>query len=224
MTEFLFARLWALCLLILLPLGWFWYLRIYDKKRVQFRLSYSPNLFYKPSSFFLKLRWLPEILQSLAFLIVVLALARPQLIEVQSDYRKGGANVVLAIDFSGSMSANDILPSRLEAAKQFVSQLLDSSQNEKYAIVVFGEQAFTLSPLTTDYSLLKEQLKDLNPNSIPKEGSSLGDALLVAINRLEVADNPAKQILILSDGACNQGVVAPLGALQEAIRSKIKLS
>lgn len=164
--------------------------------------------------------WIRNILLLLILLVVPVALARPQTEETESSVTKEGIDIVVALDVSQSMAAEDLQPNRLEAAKASLEQFVSELEDDRLGVVVFAGQAFTQSPLTFDYGILTEYIKGITLESIYQRapglgGTAVGDAILAGVNRLEDSEATTKLIVLITDGDANTGI-DPMIAVQKA--------
>lgn len=149
------------------------------------------------SSFMINLRWLFALL---AFIFLCLGIANPQ-IGVKEEKIKGkGIDVMIILDVSNSMLAQDIQPNRLERSKLFISKLLDQMSNDRAGLVIFAGSSFLQVPLTIDYSAIKMNLPLIDPSSIPSQGTNIGEAVIMAQRSLGLTDSKHKAIVLLTDG------------------------
>ena len=200
--------LWLL--LILPPLGYWLFAR--DKKT-------RPYLHYSDSSYrnVLKKTWRQRlyptlhVLRLLAVALLVVALARPQSTSKQSSKNIEGVDIVMAMDISGSMLAEDFSPNRLEASKQLAREFVRGRESDRIAVVAFSGEAFTQCPLTIDHGILENRIRQLKSGVIT-DGTALGDGLAVSINRIRQSDAKSKVIILLTDGVNNAGSIDPLTA------------
>lgn len=169
------------------------------------------------------LRFIPDVLFILFTMLVMLALARPQRITEQVEQSTEGIDIVLALDVSGSMELEDIRPNRLDAAKDVALNFIDGRVQDRIGMVVFAGEAFSLSPLTTDYELLRENIQSIGFRMIENDGTAIGSALAVAINRMRDSDAKSKVIILISDGENTAGSLDPAMAAQLAYAHNIKL-
>ena len=133
-----------------------------------------------------------------------------------------GIDIVMAMDVSGSMLAEDFKPNRLEAAKTVASDFINKRQNDRIGLVQFAGEAFTQTPLTIDHLVLQRQLSSMQSGQL-KDGTALGDGLATAINRIKDSKAKSKVIILLTDGVNNQGSVDPLSAAEIASLYDIRL-
>ncbi|MDE5544651.1 MAG: VWA domain-containing protein [Bacteroidales bacterium] len=200
--------LWLL--LILPPLGYWLFAR--DKKT-------RPYLHYSDSSYrsVLKKTWRQRlypslhVLRLLAVALLVVALARPQSTSKQSSKNIEGVDIVMAMDISGSMLAEDFSPNRLEASKQLAREFVRGRESDRIAVVAFSGEAYTQCPLTIDHGILENRIRQLKSGVIT-DGTALGDGLAVSINRIRQSDAKSKVIILLTDGVNNAGSIDPLTA------------
>lgn len=212
-----------LLLLLAIPAYLAWYYWWYDSRRLVVPLSYDPDKL-APSKFRLTfLRPLPQMLNMASLLLMIVALARPiSGFQVESKYSEG-VDIMLILDTSGSMETQDFKPNRLEVAKETAMDFIEGRSYDRIGMVVFAEDAFSYAPLTLDYSLLKQQIKAITPDIMPKEGTAVGSAISVGINRLKESKTPSKIMILITDGSSNRGQIDPITAAELAKRNKIKV-
>lgn len=218
MPEFQFARPIALLLLILLPFllwsGW---------RAAPARLTYSDVRLTDELPVSWRVRWrrLPDWLRLLAWLLLVLAAARPQSGTVEETITGEGIDIVLAVDVSSSMSAQDFEPqNRLEAAKTVIDSFIEQRAFDRIGLVVFAQDAFHLVPPTLDYTILRGVLAnvDLATALDIEDGTAIGTGLISAANMLRGSETASKIIILLTDGENTAGQVNPVTAA-EAIQT-----
>ena len=145
------------------------------------------------------------VLYLVAFVFLILGLSNPR-VGVQKEKVKGkGVELMILLDVSNSMLAQDIQPNRLERAKLFVSKLLDKMNQNRVGLIIFAGNAYTQVPLTIDYSAIKMSLPLIETGSIPTQGTSIGEAVNLSMNTLGAKDIKHKAIIILTDGEDNEG-------------------
>jgi len=142
----------------------------------------------------------------IAYACVVLALADPQTGSKMEKVQRKGIDVMIALDVSNSMLAEDIRPSRLERAKQAISKLVDRLDGDRIGIIVFAGKAYNQLPITSDYGAAKLLLSAINPNIVPVQGTAIADAVELAVNSFGQSKNN-KAIIVISDGEDHQGGV-----------------
>lgn len=142
------------------------------------------------------------ILLALAFTFLVIGIAGPQIGTKLETVKRKGVDVVIALDVSNSMNAEDIKPSRLERAKQAISRLIDQLQGDRIGLIVFAGEAYTQLPITTDYGAAKLFLSSINTNIVPTQGTAIGKAINLAVSSFSNSDSAKKNkaIIIITDG------------------------
>jgi Ca-activated chloride channel homolog len=168
------------------------------------------------SSWFVWMRFLYPLAGFLALASLLMALARPQIISALSERDAEVINIMLALDISDSMTENDLLPSRLDAAKNVAKNFISGRLRDRIGLVVFGGDAFTQCPLTNDYELLYGFLETIHHGQVRTAGTAIGNALAVCINRLRDIPAKSKVIILLSDGENTTGNLDPLIAAKLA--------
>lgn len=169
------------------------------------------------------IRLLPEFLLMVVLMLFFVALARPQKTNEKVEQWTEGIDIMLALDISRSMQMEDFTPNRLEAAKKVALNFVNGRKQDRIGLVVFSGDAFSLTPLTTDYELLKTYLKDLNFDMIDKIGTAIGSAMAVVTNRMRESDSKSKVCILLSDGENTAGNIDPIKASQLAAAYGIKI-
>lgn len=222
MNGIQFVHPWYLLGLILVPLMVVWYIWHYRKQEPALQHSDIAVFDGIGKSLRVRLRWLPYALRVLAVAAMVVALARPQSRLSRQEMKVEGIDIVLAMDISGSMLAEDFKPNRLEAAKKVAADFIEGRKNDRMGLVVFAGQAFTQVPLTVDHHVLLQQLGKLK-SGIVRDGTALGDGLATAINRIKDSEAKSKVIILLTDGVNNQGSMDPLSAAEIASLYGIRL-
>lgn len=167
--------------------------------------------------------WLPGALYLLGFVLVVGALARPQSSREVVKQTQQGVDIMLAVDTSGSMLAEDFTPNRLEVAKQVLQDFVTEQQGNRLGIVVFAGRSFTLLPLTTDQNLVAESLGDITADMVAVDGTAIGDAIANALYRFNKDNTKSRVLILLTDGENNAGNIQPLVAAQFARQRNVKI-
>jgi len=140
------------------------------------------------------------ILQLIAVAAGIIMLSRPQFGSKIEDVKKQGVEVIIALDVSNSMLAEDIQPDRLTRAKQAISRLVDNLDNDKIGLIVFAGDAYIQIPITTDYISAKMFLSAINPNIVPKQGTAIGAAINLGIKSFSPGEGKSKAMIIITDG------------------------
>lgn len=159
------------------------------------------------------------ILQLIAVSAGIIILSRPQFGSKIEDIKKQGVEVIIALDVSNSMLAEDIQPDRLTRAKQAISRLVDNLDNDKIGLIVFAGDAYIQIPVTTDYISAKMFLSSINPNMVPKQGTAIGAAIDLGIRSFSPGEGKSKAMIIITDGENHED--DPLKAAEEASKAGI---
>jgi Ca-activated chloride channel family protein len=202
---------------LLFVLRWLWRYRFNQKLPVALT---QKDLHVSPLTL---VRLLPEMLMMLVLAFICLALARPQRTNEKVEQWTEGIDIMIALDISQSMQIGDFLPNRLEAAKQVARNFIDGRVQDRIGLVVFSGDAFSLSPLTTDYDLLKSYLDEINFDMIENRGTAIGSALAVVTNRMSESETKSKVCILLSDGDNTAGNIDPITAAELAEAYGIKI-
>lgn len=154
-------------------------------------------------------------LEMVALALLIVALARPQSSEKNSTTNVEGIDIVMTMDVSGSMLAEDFKPNRLEAAKKVGAKFVDGRPNDRIGLVVFASESYTQCPMTTDHKVLNQLMSEIKTGII-EDGTAIGDGLSIAISRLKDSDAISKVIILLTDGVNNTGSIDPISAAEIA--------
>ena len=202
-------------LLLLIPMiGWYiWKL---CKSQASLQVS-SSEAFDAPgaTSWKVYLRHVPFILRMAAVAVLIIILARPQSTNSWQNTSTEGIDIVLAMDISSSMLAQDLKPNRLEASKDVAASFINGRPNDNIGLVVFAAESFTQCPLTTDHTVLLNLFKDIQPGII-QDGTAIGLGLANAVSRIQDSQAKSKVIILLTDGVNNAGEIAPVTAAEIA--------
>lgn len=212
-----------LILLLFIPVLAFWY---FKGKRRSARLKYSDVNLVKRLGKTLKQRLTPLLLllRIVTVTVFILALARPQSSSKEEEIITEGVDIVLAMDVSSSMLAEDFKPNnRLQAAKNVAKDFIKSRSNDRLGMVVFAGESFTQCPLTLDYGVLLTLLDQIEVADKNWDGTAIGMGLVNAVNRLKDSKAKSKVVILLTDGVNNRGQVDPLTAAQIAQAFNIKI-
>jgi Ca-activated chloride channel homolog len=202
-------------LLVLLPLLIVWY--IWRLKKHEAEFNFSSFTFFKgiKSSTRARFRHSLFALRLLAFTLLIAALARPQSRSSWKDSKTEGIDILLSMDVSLSMLAKDFRPDRLKVAKDVILDFIDARVNDRIGLVVFGGEAFTQCPLTSDHKVLKNMFPQVKAGMLD-QGTAIGLGLATAVARIKESKAKSKVIILISDGVSNVGEVAPLTAAELA--------
>jgi Ca-activated chloride channel homolog len=151
------------------------------------------------------------ILRLVAIVFLIIALARPQTKSSWQNITTEGIDIVLALDISGSMLAEDFKPNRLEAAKKLAIEFISGRKNDRFGLVIYSGESFTQCPLTTDHAIIKNLFMEVK-NGMINDGTAIGMGLANAVNRLKDSEAVSKIVILLTDGVNNSGSIPPLTA------------
>lgn len=217
-----FANPWWFLLLLAVPAYLF---MAYGKhKKQNFTIGF-PEM---QASLFSNRTWkewlylLLPIIKSLAFIFLVLTIARPQLKYQKQKISSEGIDIVIAIDISTSMLARDFEPDRLTVAKQVISDFIQNRPGDRIGLTAFSGEAYTANPPTLDHKVLLQFLKELTFGQL-KDGTAIGMGLSTSVNRLKDSNAKSKIIILVSDGSNNSGLVDPIQAADMAKTLGIKV-
>ncbi|MCW3462743.1 vWA domain-containing protein [Chitinophaga nivalis] len=209
-------------LLLLVPVMIYWYYARRKKQQGVMMVSSIDGLKGLPVSWKVRFRPLLLVLRLLAYTALVVALARPQTSNTSENIDSEGIDIVMSIDISGSMLAEDLQPNRMEAAKKVAMNFVDGRISDRIGLVVFSGESFTQCPITTDHTVLKNQIMQVKSGML-QDGTAIGMGLATAVDRLRNSHAKSKVIILLTDGVNNTGLVDPLTALEIAKAFKIRV-
>ncbi|MEO6488956.1 MAG: VWA domain-containing protein [Ferruginibacter sp.] len=167
------------------------------------------------SSIKTSLRHLPFICRILCMCFIIIALAQPQTKNDEQHAEGEGIDIVLCIDVSGSMTAQDFTPNRLEAAKRVAIDFVNKRLTDRLGIVIFSGESFTLCPLTTDHHVLVAAIQGIR-NGLLEDGTAIGSGLSTSVDRIRSSTSKTKVVLLLTDGENNGGLIDPKTAKEIA--------
>lgn len=208
-----FANPWFFWLLLLLPLMVWWYIRMHKKQQASLKVSSLEGLKKMPASWKVRFRPVLLVLRLLAVALLVTALARPQSSNVKENINSEGIDIVICLDVSGSMLAEDFQPNRIEAAKKVAINFVENRPSDRIGLVIFAGESFTMCPITTDHAVLENQIRKVKSGTL-EDGTAIGMGLATAVERLKKSDAKSKVIILLTDGVNNTGLIDPLTALE----------
>jgi Ca-activated chloride channel homolog len=215
-----FARPWLLFLLLALPL-WWWL-----RARRLARLTGTRLSDARPAAAIAQRRWLarvPLALRSLCLAAWIAAAAGPRIGSAKAEVRSEGISIVLAVDLSSSMLAEDFTPAnRLDVAKQTAIDFVRARSSDRIGLVAFAGQALTQVPITNDHVVLETALQDLHIGTL-EDGTAIGTGIATAANRLRRAPGKSRVIILLTDGVNNRGTVDPRTAARAAAAFGIRI-
>jgi len=218
-----FAHPWILAFLALLPLVGYVCLRFDRRKRGTLRFSDITHLKHTPRSMGMRLRTVVPVLRLVVMGLVIVGLARPQAGWKEQEVTAEGIDILLALDVSNSMQAQDFRPNRLQAAKEVIAQFIEGRKNDRVGCVIFAATNFSLCPLTLDYGVLKDFLRRVDFNIINGNRTAIGMGLANCVRQLKESKAKSKVIILLTDGSNNAGRIDPFTAAEMAKAFGIKI-
>lgn len=211
-----FASPLLLVLLVVLPLMWVVRRRLM-RRQGAIRMSSIVPAAGLPKSARLRTRWLPELLRAAALVLLIVALARPQVGRSSELITSEGIDIVLAVDVSYSMAEQDMAAARtrLQVAKDVIREFLEGRKNDRVGLVAFGRDGAAYSPLTLDYNALREIVHTVDHGKLP-EGTAIGNGLATSVNLLRDSRAKSRAVVLLTDGQNNSGEIDPMQAANMA--------
>ena len=207
-------------LLILLIPYILWYFLYRKKSEPTMQMSDTFAYRYAPKSWRMRLVNLPMILRCIAFTLIVIVMARPQTHNSWDNKQVDGIDIMMALDVSTSMLAEDLKPNRIEAAKNVASEFIADRPNDNIGLTIFAGEAFTQCPMTTDHSslinLLQSVRTDIAARGLISDGTAVGMGLANAVSRLKNSKSKSKVVILLTDGSNNMGDISPMTSAQIA--------
>lgn len=240
-SDIVFANPEAFLLLLLLPLVVWGYYRKSTKNRASISLPTTDTALSLPRTFRQRLLHVPFVLLLLSLSLCIVALARPRSSTDTQQRKTEGIDIVLSIDISSSMLAEDLKPNRLEAAKIAASQFITGfendeeieeeneqeapvigRQNDRIGLVVFAGESYSASPITIDHRIVLDLISELETGTI-EDGTALGMGLATSIDRLKESEAKSKVAILLTDGVNNTGFIDPITASEIAQEFGVKV-
>ena len=215
MSSIEFASSYFLYGLIIIPLLVVWY--IFSGRKNQAYVKFSDTSFFNgmPRSWRIYARHILFVIEMCALALLIIALARPQSSSKSQKINVEGIDIVLTIDLSSSMLAQDLKPDRLEAAKNISADFVKGRPEDRMGLVVFASETFTQVPLTTDHGMLLNMMKELKCGML-EDGTAIGDGLASSVSRLKDSEAISKVVILLTDGDNNAGSIDPATAAEMA--------
>ena len=215
-----FANKEYLFLLLLLIPYILWYLMYRKKTEPTMRMSDTKAYRFAPRSWKVTLMPLQLILRIAVFVLLIIILARPQTRNSWNNKSVEGIDIMLAMDVSGSMLAEDLRPNRIEAAKDVAAEFIAGRPNDNIGLTIFAGEAFTQCPMTTDHASLLNLLQgvrtDIATSGLIEDGTAIGMGLANAVSRLKDSKAKSKVVILLTDGSNNRGDISPMTAAEIA--------
>jgi Ca-activated chloride channel family protein len=216
-----FGQPWLLLLFLIIPFLIYWKFTKGKKQVAAIEISSTKGL-YNARSWKNTIQHFPFIFRVLALSCIIIALARPQTRFDETQTEGEGIDIILCIDVSGSMTAQDFQPNRMEAAKKVAEDFVDHRPSDRIGVVIFAGESFTQCPLTTDHYVLKSQIAQIR-NGLLEDGTAIGSGLATSVDRLRSSKAKSKIIILLTDGINNGGLIDPNTAKEIAKTFHIKV-
>lgn len=220
--HILFANPEFFILLALVPFMIYWQWFSGKKKGPTFQVSSLPPGKRSSTTWRSQHKLILPLLRIVGVTFIIIALARPQHRQIMESQDSEGLDIVLSMDISGSMLAEDFTPNRLEAAKNVASEFVQNRLTDRIGLVIFSGESFTQCPLTTDQNILQEHIKGIR-SGLLEDGTAIGMGLATAVERLRNSKVKSKIIILLTDGVSNTGLIDPITALEIAKAYQIKV-
>jgi len=209
--------------LVLIPILILYLLWVFKKKRKQGLKFSSVKLLHNADNKKIIKHLIGKFLVLLAIILSITAMARPQT-TMGTDYlQKLGIDIAMILDISGSMQSVDFNPNRLEAARKTVDEFIAQRSSDRISLIVFAGAAYTRIPLTLDHNIVRESLAQVTTESINTDGTAIGMAISVGLNRLKKSDGLSRVIILLTDGDNNAGEIDPVTASKLAQELGIRI-
>lgn len=219
-NDITFGQPWFFALFALLPLLIIWY--AFKNNKQQGAITISDTSAKGLSSWKNTFRHLPFVLRILALSFIIVALAKPQTRYELQQTEGEGVDIVLCIDVSGSMTAQDFQPNRLEAAKNVAEDFVNRRPTDRIGVVIFAGESFTQCPITTDHRVVLSAIDNIH-NGLLEDGTAIGSGLGTSVDRLRTSTTKSKVIILLTDGENNGGLIDPKTAKEIAKTFSIKV-
>ena len=218
----IFAQYRFLLLLLLVPLIPLMYALVMRRRTRNIRKFGDEELVKELMPSYSKAKgWVRIILFTLAFALFVIGLARPQIGAKLKEHQAKGAEIMICLDVSNSMLAEDYSPNRLDRAKLAISKIVDRLQGDRIGLIVFAGSSFVQLPITTDYVSAKMFLSSVNTESVPVQGTAIGDAVLTAAKSFSIQSEKSRAIIVITDGENHED--DPISAAEQVAEMGIKL-
>ncbi|GIW22794.1 MAG: hypothetical protein KatS3mg068_1801 [Candidatus Sericytochromatia bacterium] len=215
----IFANKWAFLLFLLIPIYIFLNYRNKDKSFIFNKTDFFENKL----TFRIIIYKLLFPLRIIILILLILSIARPQIVNEKAEKIIKGIDLVLTIDLSKSMLAQDLLPDRISVAKEVIINFIKKQKDNRIGLVVFSGRSFTLSPLTTDYKALESMINDLSVETIKVDGTAIGMAILNSIYLFQNNKERTKVVILLTDGENNVNEVSIDKAIKIAKYKNVKI-
>lgn len=217
-----FANIYFLFLIILIIPLIVWYVMKNKTMDPSLRISGADGSLWRKKTLRQRLIHAPFILRTIAIVMIIIVLARPQSTDSWQDTEINGIDIMLAIDVSTSMLAEDLKPNRLESAKEVAAEFINGRPNDNIGLTIFAAESFTQCPLTVDHAVLLNLFKNIKCG-IVEDGTAIGMGIANAVAHLKDSKAKSKVIILLTDGTNNSGDISPLTAAEIAKQFGIRI-
>lgn len=217
--EFLNPEFFILLLAIPAIAAWYWF------KKVDTDVSFTLSSIESIADITTWRTWLHKLmplLRMLSYIFIVIAIARPQITLKEEEVKAEGIDIMMIMDLSSSMLAQDFRPDRLSVSKEVAKAFVDKRKFDRMGLAVFAGESFTQCPLTTDHRVVKDFLDNLQCGLL-QDGTAIGMGLASAVNRLKDSESKSKVVILLTDGVNNAGYIKPMTAAEIAVEFDIKV-
>ena len=217
-----FAQAQYLLLILLIPLFFIFYAEMLKLRKRRIRRFGDESLVKEimPSSSVSK-GWVKTVLFSAAFFFFVIGLSRPQIGAKLKEHQTKGVEIMIALDVSNSMLAEDYSPNRLERAKLSISMLVDKLRDDRIGLIVFAGNSFVQLPITTDYVSAKMFLNSISTESVPVQGTAIGEAINTAVRSFSAQSEKSRAVVIITDGENHED--DPVAAAKQAAKLGVRI-
>ena len=217
-----FANPNYLWLLLILPVVLTWQIFSRNKKQPLLKMPSLSN-FQEGSFFWARIFHGLFIFRLCAIGLIILAIARPQAVDISTRTKTNkGIDIVMAIDVSSSMLAQDLKPDRLTALKRVAAEFIEDRRSDRIGLVVYAGESYTKTPITSDKNIVKSSMREINFQGLIEDGTAIGMGLATSVNRLKDSKAKSKIIILLTDGVNNSGFIDPKIATELAVEFGIK--
>lgn len=208
-------------LLLIIPII-YWYIKQYPQKELSMRISSLEPIIGRKKTMSVYLRHIPFVLRVIALIFLIVAIARPQTSNSWQDKTREGIDIVMAMDISGTMLAEDLKPNRLNAAKNVAVEFIKDRPNDNIGLVLFAGESFAQCPLTSDHNVLMNLFNSVDYGML-KDGTAIGLGLANGVSRLRDSKAKSKVVILLTDGSNNMGDISPETAADIAAKMGVRV-
>ena len=219
-TNIEFAQPYFFALFLLIPILIFWYAKTNNRRSASIQISTTTAKGL--GTWKVSFRHVPFICRIICIAILIAALAKPQTSNEEKNTEGEGIDIILCIDVSGSMSAQDLTPNRLEAAKNVAIDFINRRPTDRIGIVIFSGESFTQCPLTSDKNVLVSAVQNIHFGLL-EDGTAIGSGLSTSVDRIRNSKTKTKIVILLTDGENNSGLIDPKTAKEIAKAFGIKV-